>query len=59
LHLAVQNTGRGGTGSLESKTLQKEIIGLLLKAGANPQDGDGQGKTIRQSIQGDWIQALF
>jgi ankyrin repeat protein len=59
LHLAVQNTGRGGTGSPESKALQKEIIVLLLKAGADPQDRDGRGKTVRQCIQGDWIRTLF
>jgi ankyrin repeat protein len=55
LHLAVQNTGRGGTGSPESKTLQKEIIALLLSAGANLQDRDAKGKTVRQCVQSDWI----
>ena len=35
LHLAVQNTGKGGTGSIEAKTLQRQIILLLLQAGAN------------------------
>lgn len=59
LHLAVQNTGRGGSGSPESKALQKEIIGLLLKAGADARDRDGRGKTVLQSIQSDWIRSLF
>jgi ankyrin repeat protein len=58
LHLAVQNTGRSGTGSPESKILQREIIELLLKAGANPKDRDGQGKTVLQCAQGDWIALL-
>ena len=48
LHLAVQNTGRGGSGSPESKACQKEIIELLLKAGASPRDRDGRGKTVIQ-----------
>jgi hypothetical protein len=54
LHLAVQNTGRGGAGSPESKALQREIIELLLKAGANSNDRDGRGKTVRQCAGGDW-----
>lgn len=59
LHLAVQNTGRGGSGSPESKALQKEIIGLLLKSGADPKDRDGSGKTVRQCIRSEWIEELF
>jgi ankyrin repeat protein len=59
LHLAVQNTGRGGTGSPEAKTCQKEIIELLLKAGAKLQDRDARGKTAKESAQSDWIRALF
>jgi Ankyrin repeats (3 copies)/Ankyrin repeat len=59
LHLAVQNTGRGGTGSPESKRCQREIIELLVKGGADPQDKDGRGKTVRQRAQIDWIHALL
>jgi ankyrin repeat protein len=59
LHLAVQNTGKSGSGSAESKVLQKEIIVRLLKGGADPKDRDGRGRTVRQSIKSDWIQALF
>lgn len=55
LHLAVQNTGRGGTGSPESKALQKAIIGLLLSAGADLQDCDARGKTVRECAKSDWI----
>jgi hypothetical protein len=59
LHLAVQNTGRGGTGSPEAKALQREIIELLLKAGADPKERDGRGKTSEQCAQGEWIRALL
>jgi hypothetical protein len=55
----VQSTGRGGTGSAESRALQQEIIGLLLKAGADPKDRDARGKTVRQSIQSAWLQPLL
>lgn len=59
LHLAVQNTGRGGSGTPESKAAQREIIQVLLRAGANPQDRDGRGRTVAQSARTDWIVALL
>ena len=55
LHLAVQNTGRGGTGSPESKALQREIIEQLLKSGADIEDRDGRGKTVRECVKCDWM----
>jgi len=59
LHLAVQNTGRGGSGSPESKACQREIIKILLAAGASLNAKNNEGKTVRQSIQGDWLHALI
>jgi ankyrin repeat protein len=59
LHLAVQNTGRGGTGSPEAKALQREIIELLLKAGADPTERDARGKTAKERAQAEWVQALL
>ncbi len=44
LHLAVQNTGRGGSGIPASKVHQMSIIELLLKSGADPEDKDCKGK---------------
>jgi len=58
LHLAVQTTGKGGSGSPEAKALQREIIARLLKAGADPNDRDGRGKTVRQAAQSNWISVL-
>lgn len=59
LHLAAQNTGRGGTGLEEAKTCQREIIELLLKGGANPKDLDGRGGTPRECAQSAWIRAML
>ena len=59
LHLAVQNTGKGGSGTPESKELQRQIIKTLLKAGADPDDRDAHGKTVRQSVLSDWIGDLL
>jgi hypothetical protein len=35
--LATQNTGRGGSGSLEAKAQQQEIVRLLVQYGAAAQ----------------------
>jgi ankyrin repeat protein len=58
LHLAVQNTGKGGSGSPEAKTFQREIIALLLKAGADLDDRDARGKTARQCANSEGAAAL-
>jgi len=55
LHLAVQNTGRGGTGSSASREQQRAIILLLLKHGARPTDKDTAGRSVTQSVAGDWV----
>ena len=59
LHLAVQNTGRGGSGQPEAQAQQKQIIQLLLRAGASPLDRDANGKTVKQSIKSEWLAALL
>jgi ankyrin repeat protein len=59
LHLAVQNTGRGDSGSAHAQEQQGQIIELLLKAGASPDDSDGSGKTVREATKAGWIQALL
>lgn len=55
LHLAVQDTGRGGTGTLEARKLQREVILLLKNAGARLDEIDGRGKTVLESIKNEWI----
>lgn len=59
LHLAVQNTGRGNSGTPHAIEQQRQIIGLLLTAGATPDDKDGNGKAVRDAATADWIHALF
>jgi hypothetical protein len=53
--LAVQNTGRGGSGSSASRDQQREIILLLLKHGARPTDRDTSGKTVLDGVREDWV----
>jgi hypothetical protein len=59
LHLAVQNTGRGSSGTPHAIEQQRQIIGLLLRAGATPDDRDENGKAVRDAATADWIRALF
>ena len=46
LHLAVQNTGRGGTGRPAARLAQSAIIKLLLSRGARASDRDRRGRTV-------------
>lgn len=59
LHLAVQNTGRGGSGSQHARQQQTDIIRLLLERGARPSDKDARGKPVTQAATGVWIRALL
>lgn len=59
LHLAVQDTGRGGTGSSTARQQQTEIIRLLIARGARPSDKDSSGTSVRDRAKADWIRALF
>jgi ankyrin repeat protein len=59
LHLAVQNTGRGGSASKAAVAAQREIIQLLLAHGARPSDRDARGTTALAAARTDWIIALL
>jgi len=59
LHLAVQNTGRGDSGTPHAREQQRQIIDLLLQAGARPEDKDGRGKSVRVAATAGWIPALL
>jgi ankyrin repeat protein len=59
LHLAVQNTGASNSGAPHAIEQQRLIIDLLLRAGANPDDRDENGKAVHDAAKADWIRALF
>jgi ankyrin repeat protein len=59
LHLAVQNTGRGGAGSARARREQEKIIAMLLDAGARAADKDGNGRSVRDAASNDRIRALL
>ena len=54
-HLAVQNTGRGGSGEDQAKLAQKEIIEEFMNLGISPMLKDGKGKTVIDCARSPWI----
>jgi hypothetical protein len=58
-HFAVQNTGRGGTGTDEARTAQREIIEEFLRFGVSPAIKDCQGKSVLDWVNSSWIREIF
>ena len=58
-HLAVQNTGRGGSGADEARAAQREIIEEFLRFGVSPALKDCKGKSVLDWVKSDWIRELF
>ncbi len=54
-HLAVQNTGRGGTGTDDSKSAQRQIIKEFLAFGVSSSLKDGNGKSVLDCAKSGWI----
>jgi hypothetical protein len=59
LHLAVQTTGRGGSGSPQAREQQAGIIRVLLERGAQITDQDKHGKEVRQAATSEWVRVLL
>jgi len=58
-HLAVQNTGRGGSGTDEARAAQREIIEEFLRFGVSPAIKDCKGKSVLDWVKSDWIREVF
>jgi hypothetical protein len=58
-HLAVQNTGRGGSGEPSAIGAQREIIKTFLSFGVPPTLKSSTGKTVTASAQSAWIRELL
>jgi len=58
-HLAVQNTGRGGSGTDEARAAQREIIEEFLRFGVSPAIKDYNGKPVLDWIKSGWIREMF
>ncbi len=58
-HLAVQNTGRGGSGTDEARAAQREIIEAFLRFGVSPAIKDCNGKSVVDWAKSGWIRELL
>jgi Ankyrin repeats (many copies)/Ankyrin repeat len=58
-HLAVQNTGRGGSGTDKARAAQREIIEEFLRFGVSPAIRDCNGKSVLDWVKSDWIRELL
>jgi ankyrin repeat protein len=57
-HLAVQNTGRGGSGAEAARAAQRQIIHDFLSIGLNPALKNGKGKSVIDCAQ-SWIRSAL
>ena len=58
-HLAVQNTGRGGSGEPVAIAAQREIIEHFLARKVSLNLRDRQGKSVTDAVQSGWIRELL
>lgn len=58
-HLAVQNTGRGGSGAAVAICAQRQIITDFLSLGLSPDLKSGPGRTVRDCARSAWIRDLL
>ncbi len=58
-HLAVQNTGRGGSGAEEAKAAQRQIIAAFLSFGVSPALKDGKGRSVLDCANSEWIRDML
>jgi ankyrin repeat protein len=58
-HLAVQNTGRGGSGSEIAKAAQGEIIRAFLERDIGPALKDTRGKSVSDWARSEWIREML
>ena len=58
-HLAVQNTGRGGSGDEKARDAQRQIIETFLSRGVSVKLRDCKGKTVLEWAKSDWIRKML
>jgi hypothetical protein len=58
-HLAVQTTGRGGSGEPDAVSAQREMIATFLAHGVSPQLRDGRGRSVTACARSEWIRELL
>jgi hypothetical protein len=58
-HLAVQDTGRGGSGTEKARAAQRRIIEEFFSFGVSTALKDGKGKSVLECARTGWIQEML
>ena len=58
-HLAVQDTGRGGSGAPLARQAQAKIVTGFLAAGVSADLPDARGRTVHDCARSDPVRALL
>lgn len=58
-HLAVQSTGRGGSGSDAARKAQEEIVGAFVAHGVDVELRDGNGTTVWEAATRQGVRSLL
>ena len=58
-HLAVQSTGRGGSGDPLAREEQRKIIECFVRRGVSADLRDGRGATVLQRASRSWVRQLL
>jgi hypothetical protein len=58
-HLAVQNTGRGGSGTDVAIAAQRQIIQHFLSHGVSTSDRDGKGRSVLDRANSTRVRSLL
>ena len=58
-HLAVQDTGRGGSGAPLARQAQAKIVTGFLAAGVSADLPDARGRTVHDCARNDPVRALL
>jgi hypothetical protein len=58
-HLAVQDTGHGGSGAELARAGQRQIVQEFLALGISQSLKDGKGKTVRDCARSEWVRDML
>jgi ankyrin repeat protein len=58
-HLAVQNTGRGGSGTEKAKAAQQQIVQTFLRRGASATIRDTNGKSVLEWAKSESVRQML
>ncbi len=58
-NLAVQDTGRGGSGTEVARQAQQDIVAAFMERGVSADLQDGKGRSVRAAAKADWLREML